>query len=61
MRIEENKKLKNKEIIKSKKSIGIYISEDDKIRKESNSFMIIYSKDGTHIVPINPKENKNDI
>ena len=52
-----NKKWIKKEFITTDKKIGIYISEDGKIREESKKFTIIYSKNGTHIVPRNPKGN----
>ena len=36
--------------------IGIYKNVDGTISKESTVGMIIYSKDGTHIVPLKPKK-----
>ena len=52
-----NKKWREKEFITTDKNIGMYISKDGEIREESKKFTIIYSKNGTHIVPRNPKED----
>jgi filamentous hemagglutinin len=55
-----NKKLPGtpdyRERINFGEKIGIWRSEDGLVRKETTMGMIIYAKDGVHIVPLRPLE-----